>query len=259
MRISKGLFGKSRTKDSRIDPGFPTPFVYLQILIVVLVCSELGSLEAMSSKTTHQSDCADVLQVDEVTLTAEEIRTGEQLLADLGYWMAPANDEQSSMALIAFQKVERRKVTGRWTASELVAIRRATRPEPIETGFEHIEIDLARQVLFVVDRASVRLILPVSTGTGKLFTEGGWTRRAITPIGRFTVYRKIEGWRGSALGQLYYPNYITRGIAIHGSHSVLSEPSSFGCIRIPMYAAVQFSKMTPIGTEVIVHSRFNHS
>jgi lipoprotein-anchoring transpeptidase ErfK/SrfK len=124
----------------------------------------------------------------------------------------------------------------------------------LESGYAHIEVDLSRQVLFAVDvSGSVSKILPVSTGTGKLFTSEGKTRRAVTPSGRFTISHKISGWRRSPLGLLYYPNYIVGGIAIHGNPSVPVFPASHGCIRIPMFAAKEFSKINPIGTVVIVY------
>jgi len=125
---------------------------------------------------------------------------------------------------------------------------------PRETGYQHVEIDLSRQRLFVVD-SSGRVVetLRVSSGNGKWFTSEGRTRRAITPTGRFTVLRKIAGWRKSPLGMLYYPSYIVEGVAIHGSRSVPSMPASHGCIRIPMSAAKAFSDMTPIGTVVLVY------
>ncbi len=127
-------------------------------------------------------------------------------------------------------------------------------PGPRETAYAHIEINLSRQRLFVVDSAGhVVKTLPVSSGSGKWFTSEGRTRRAITPTGRFTVFRKIAGWHESPLGMLYYPNYITQGVAIHGSPSVPSRPVSHGCIRIPMSAAKDFSARTPIGTVVVVY------
>ncbi len=52
---------------------------------------------------------------------------------------------------------------------------------------------------------------------------------------------------------LYYPIYVTRGVAIHGSQSVPSRPASHGCIRIPMSAAKEFFEETPIGTVVLVY------
>jgi lipoprotein-anchoring transpeptidase ErfK/SrfK len=140
------------------------------------------------------------------------------------------------------------------TAEEYKALIEAKRPLPRESGYAHVEIDIARQVLFIVDRkGKVSGILPISTGTGKPFTASGWTRNACTPCGRFTIYRKIAGWRKSPLGLLYYPNYVVGGVAIHGSPFVPAHPASHGCIRIPMFAAKQFSEMTPIGTIVIVH------
>jgi lipoprotein-anchoring transpeptidase ErfK/SrfK len=109
--------------------------------------------------------------------------------------------------------------------------------------------------LFLVDKdGTVSRILPVSTGNDNWFTSEGWTRRAHTPTGRFEIYAKISGWRKSALGLMYYPNYVVGGVAIHGSLSVPAYPASHGCIRIPMYAAKEFSEITPIGTPVLVHS-----
>lgn len=189
--------------------------------------------------------------------TVEEIREAEERLAGLGYWTGPVDgklDGASRLALIAFQKVEGRARTGKLAATDLLALKSAKKPLPLERGEAHIEIDLQRQVLFIVDAAGiVSRILPISSGNGELFTSEGWTRRAVTPCGRFTIYRKAFGWRKSPLGLLYYPNYILSGVAVHGSLSVPAYPASHGCIRIPMFAAKEFSEMNPIGTKVIVH------
>jgi peptidoglycan hydrolase-like protein with peptidoglycan-binding domain len=191
-------------------------------------------------------------------LSTEEIREAEQRLADLGYWTGPVDgvlDVGSRQALIAFQKVEDRQRTGKLTRDELKSLWVANRPLPLETGYPHLEIDLGRQVVFSVDASGwVSRILPVSTGTGKLFTSEGRTRRAITPVGGFTITHKIAGWRKSPLGLLYYPNYIVGGVAIHGNPSVPVYPASHGCIRIPMFAAKEFSDINPIGTPVVVYA-----
>ena len=125
---------------------------------------------------------------------------------------------------------------------------------PLEIGYAHVEVDLSQQQLSVIDDSGrVVKTLPVSSGSGKWFTSEGRTRRAITPTGRFTVVRKIAGWHKSPLGMLYYPSFITQGVAIHGSLSVPIRPASHGCIRIPMSAAKEFFDVTPIGTVVLVH------
>ena len=196
-------------------------------------------------------------RVQRQELSLEIQLEAEQLLSSLGYWIGPVDgefDADSRHALIAFQKVEGRPRTGRLTNDEVLAMRVATRPLPQRTGSAHVEIDLDRQVLFIVDASgSITHILPVCTGSEKTYMDHGQLHRAHTPRGKFKILRKVNGWRRSTLGLLYYPNYIHEGIAIHGSHVMAVNPASHGCIRIPMFAAKELSKMTAIGTEVIVY------
>jgi lipoprotein-anchoring transpeptidase ErfK/SrfK len=191
-------------------------------------------------------------------LTREMVTEAQQRLVDLGYWVGQADGkwrEGSRQGLVAFQKVERRPLTGRLTINELQALRSASRPTPRDASYAHIEVDLNRQVLFFIENGGiVSRILPVSTGSGELYTLDDYTQPAVTPTGRFRVYRKVPGWRKSKLGMLYYPNYLVGGIAIHGNQAVPTQPKSHGCIRIPMFAAVEFSEITPLGTEVIVYN-----
>lgn len=190
-------------------------------------------------------------------ISKEEILAVERRLSDLGYWTGPVDgtlDAGSRHALIAFQKVEGRRRTGTLTRAEIEALLSADRPLPKYSGYAHVEIDLNRQVLFVVDMTgTITHILPVCTGNEKAYVDHGEIHRAHTPRGRFIVLRKIAGWRVSSLGMLYYPNYIHNGIAIHGSPAMAFYPASHGCIRIPMFASKKLSELTPIGTEVIVY------
>jgi len=189
----------------------------------------------------------------------KEILEAEQILQRLGYWTGPIDgemDEASRHALIAFKKIAAQPATAQLTGTVLKALRKATRPSARFKGGFHIEVDLTRQVLFVVAESGlVKLTLPVSTGNGTLFTENGWARYAVTPRGTFVVYKKIAEWRKSSLGELYYPSYIIGGVAVHGSRLVPTHPATHGCIAIPMHAAEQLSKMMPIGTTVIVYGR----
>jgi peptidoglycan hydrolase-like protein with peptidoglycan-binding domain len=186
-----------------------------------------------------------------------ELLEAEQRLSGLGYWTGPIDgifDSGSKHAFIAFQKIEGRRRTGKLTPDELEALRSAARPQPRESSYSHIEVDLTRQVLmFVDDQGQASRILPVCTGSDELYLDEGKWARAHTPRGRFIVNRKIEGWRLSRLGLLYYPNYIVNGIAIHGSLSIKTYAASHGCIRIPMFAAKEVGEMTPVGTIVVVY------
>ncbi len=190
-------------------------------------------------------------------LKREEIVEAEQRLADLGYWTGAVDgvfDGGSKHALIAFQKIEGRQRNGVLTPHELDALRLASRPEPRDNSYPHIEVDLRRQVLMMVnDEGKATNIVPVCTGNEQLYVEGGRLQRAHTPRGTFTVTRKILGWRLSKLGLLYYPNYIFNGVAIHGSPMIRTAPDSHGCIRIPMFAAKKLSELTPVGSVVLVY------
>src|SRR5262249_15550542 len=190
-------------------------------------------------------------------LKRAELKDAEHRLKEMGYQTGPVDgviDSTTQQGLVTFQKWEGRRVTGRLTRAEFNAIRDATAPRPRDPGYKHVEVDLDRQVLLLTDEdGAVTLILRVSTGSGKHYKEKRMSGLAYTPRGRFKIYSKIEGWRKSPLGLLYYPNYFSDGLAIHGNPSVPHEPRSHGCVRIPMFAAEEMSNELPIGTIVLIY------
>jgi len=175
----------------------------------------------------------------------------------MGYEAGPSDgviDEATRDALVLFQKWEGRKVTGALTRSEFDAIMSAEAPQPRDRGYAHVEVDLDRQLLLLIDsEGAVEKILPVSTGSNKQYNEKGLKGLAYTPRGRFRIYAKIAGWRKSPLGLLYYPNYFSDGLAVHGNPSVPRSPQSHGCVRIPMSAAAEMSKRLPVGTILLIY------
>ena len=217
---------------------------------VILTIGLLVSTSAESAASTKATK-------RDKPLTSAELKEAERRLSEMGYWTGRVDgvfDSVTRTALISFQKWEGRKVTGRLTRSELNAIRNANPPEPKDPGYAHIEVDLDRQLLVLTDDdGAITKILPVSTGSGKRYREKRMSGLAYTPRGRFRIYRKIPGWRKSPLGLLYYPNYFSDGLAIHGNPSVPREPRSHGCVRIPMFAAAEISKRLPVGTIVLIY------
>jgi hypothetical protein len=176
----------------------------------------------------------------------------------MGYWTGAVDgvvDTATKAALFAFQKWEGRPLTGKLTSDELEAIRLATAPQARDGSYEHVEVDVDRQVLLIVNGDGSSRVLPASTGTGKEFFYDGQMSVAYTPRGRFVVYEKGTGWENNVPGSMYYPNYISGGIAIHGSYSVPTKPASHGCIRIPMFAAREVSKILKLGTIVLVYDK----
>jgi lipoprotein-anchoring transpeptidase ErfK/SrfK len=204
------------------------------LLAVTLVTS--ASSFGSTKKTTNR-------------VTSAEAKQATARLSEMGYGTG-------STALIAFQKYEGRKATGRLTRADFEAIMNATAPEARDAGYRHVEVDLDRQVLLVIDDdGAVKKVLPVSTGSNKHYHEKSMSGLAYTPRGRFKIYAKISGWRKSPLGMLYYPSYFSDGLAIHGNSSVPDTPASHGCIRVPNSAAIDLYKRLPIGTIVLIYDK----
>jgi PKD repeat protein len=148
-------------------------------------------------------------------------------------------------AVYAFQKVHGLPRTGIVDARFWRALSNPRTPIPrYARPADHLEISKGRQVLYVVRRARVVLIVPISTAgvTG-----------TYTPIGRFSIYRKVVGFDPSPLGTLYDPMYFTGGYAIHGNPSVPPYPASHGCVRVPMWVAPHLYATNPYGETVYVY------
>lgn len=179
--------------------------------------------------------------------TGAAVSSLEAKLSALRYDIGRADgvyDEALRDAVMAFQKAEwlvRDGVAGIavWKRLETARIPAAR----YYTSSSHIEIDLSRQVLFLVSKGAVVKILPVSTGKSA-------TR---TPAGSFHITRKLDYWRRSYLGLLYMPSYFYGGIAIHGSYSVPNYPASHGCVRIPVWATAGIYYQMPVGMSVRVY------
>jgi lipoprotein-anchoring transpeptidase ErfK/SrfK len=179
--------------------------------------------------------------------TRAELKQAQARLAEMGYG-------SGRNALVSFQKYEGRKVTAQFNRAEVDAIMNASAPAPRDAAYRHVEVDLDRQILLLIDdEGKIARILPVSTGSNKRYREKRMSGLAYTPRGRFRIYSKLKGWRKSPLGLLYYPNYFSDGLAIHGNPSVPNTPQSHGCIRIPMSASVEISRALPIGTILLIY------
>ena len=221
------------------------------VLTLLILTSTAASVFAQTGKRKGRAP--------NPSITRAELKQAEARLAEMGYGTGRVDgviDGATRNALIAFQKWEGLKVTGQVSREVLGAIQNATAPQAKDSGYSHVEVDLDRQVLLLTDGdGKVKRVLPVSTGSNKQYKEKRMSGLAYTPRGRFRIYAKIAGWRQSPLGLLYYPNYFSDGLAIHGNPSVPQTPQSHGCIRIPMSASVEVSRMLPVGTILLIYDK----
>ncbi len=140
---------------------------------------------------------------------------------------------QTVGAVLAFQKLYDLERSGIFRQSDWHLLgREITGPGP---GPEpnRIEVDLRRQVLYLIEAESVAGVFPISSANGESYRNArGRLIRAVTPEGRFEFRRSRQGWWESYLGFLYSPFYFYGGYALHGSNSVPAFPASHGCVRV---------------------------
>ena len=173
-----------------------------------------------------------------------EVVALQRRLAELGYWTGPDGVKDdgkygnlTAQAVLAVQKVARIGRDGVVGPRTRAVLEAGVRPSPRSTSGRMIEVDLARQVLLVVAGGQLRYTLNTSTGSGQWYTRpDGATAHAVTPRGRYTVFRWVDGWDTSPLGHLYRSRYFNGGISVHGYPSVPAHPASHGCVRVSLPA-----------------------
>jgi hypothetical protein len=172
-------------------------------------------------------------------------------LLSLGFWLKVADgnyDFTTRQAVMAFQKLAELPVTGSVDDETADAILHADRPqsrsEKKSLDKDVVEVDLDRQLTFVVRGGVTEAVLNVSTGTGKPYVERSPKNPNIvirdvadTPKGRFRVEKlRPDGWWNGDLGSIYRPIYFRGGIAFHGSAVIPAYPASHGCVRVSVDA-----------------------
>ncbi len=191
--------------------------------------------------------------------TGPEVLALQQALRSLGYWLGTPDGTYGGLtvqAVMAFQKVEGMERDGIAGAATVAALADASRPSPASSGGDLIEVDKARQVLFVVRDGAVRWVLNASTGTEEPYWVDGRTEMADTPAGHWQVAWVVDGLDVGELGGLYRPRYFHGdGIAVHGYSDVPAYPASHGCVRVSNAAMdwIWAEGLMPVGSPVWVY------
>lgn len=106
----------------------------------------------------------------------------------------------------------------------------------------HVEGDLGRQLLALIDGSKVYRIYPISSG--KPSTP--------TVLGRFRVYIRDPGYLPDGM---YFSSFFTGGYAIHGYNPAPDYPASHGCMRVPIVDAISIYNWLTYGDVVDVYYR----
>lgn len=172
------------------------------------------------------------------------VRVLQRRLARLGYVVGSRGtfDARTQRAVLTFRKVAGMPRTSQASSTVMRAIARGAGVFKIRqpTHGRHIEADLSRQVIALVDKGRVARIYPASSG--KPSTP--------TVLGSFHVYSKSPGTNAKGM---FYSSYFTGGYATHGYPSVPAFAASHGCLRVPIPDAISLYNWIKIGTPVDVY------
>ena len=169
-------------------------------------------------------------------------------LVELGYHLPEPTSTftpEVADAVIAFQKASGLERTGSVSVADWRRLGRAQTPRPRHARpANHLEVDIARQILLVVRGGRTTAVLPVSTGALDDTPEGAFAIRRKNPwtttwLGPGLLYRAMTFWKDE--------------IAVHGYPSVPPYPASHGCVRVPMWAADWLYRRTPVGQRIYVY------
>lgn len=189
---------------------------------------------------------------------AYDVAAVQQRLTDLKYYAGGVDGRPGPVltaAVMAFQKVNGLSVDGVVGPQVLGAL--AAPKAPVlraSSPADRLEVDLGKQVLYLVKGGAIVRIMAVSSGNGATYrNKDGSNDRALTPVGWYTIGRRVRGPEVAPLGVLYDPQYFYQGWAIHGSDSVPAYPASHGCVRINRWDGTWLFGQVGPGTPVYLY------
>ena len=229
VRFSRG--GKAvKTKRVRLKPGANGSGTFLLgykagvpgRYAIVATHKASPQLEALRSRAAHVRVLSPSIAAGQSGAVVRLLQRGLKRL----HYSVPASgryDAATQRAVMAWRKI--RGVARNYSASSVVlrgvlaGKGRFTVRHPKEG--HHVEADLSRQVLALIDGKKVRAIYHTSSGAPG----------TPTVLGRYKIYRKDLGTNGLGMVDA---SYFIGGYAIHGYVSVPAFNASHGCLRVPI-------------------------
>ena len=118
---------------------------------------------------------------------------------------------------------------------------------PRHRGAAHVEGDLTRQVLALVNRGG-RVFKVYMTSSGRNGLN--------TPAGVHTFWRKEAGWNSSGMLDSAYFTHASgprTDCAIHGYFAVPTYPYSHCCLRVGLWDALYIHRWVRLGERVYIY------
>jgi peptidoglycan hydrolase-like protein with peptidoglycan-binding domain len=172
------------------------------------------------------------------------VKLFNDLLKDEGYYDTDGHTygSHTERAVLAFRKVNgmERIFNANPTIFKMLAEGKGAFQPKYGGSGKHVEVDISKQVMALVNDGKAEYVFHVSTGA------------AATPSdqGGYTFYRKDPGYNSEGM---YYSVYYNRGEATHGYASVPPYPASHGCIRNPIPDSIFIYNWINLGDKMYVY------
>lgn len=183
----------------------------------------------------------------------------QQALSDAGFYRLPVDGiygQETALAVVAFHKYFGLERAATWNGLDWIRLQMLPTPGIPERFDEpdRLEVDLERQLIFVVRDHQVAGVLHTSTGGNYSYFSPRNRRnvQASTPRGDFTLRWRQYGWVcDRATGWCVY-NYwaFADFYGIHGYLSVPEFPASHGCVRVTTWDSDWLDDMLFVGMPV---------
>ena len=166
-----------------------------------------------------------------------------QLLAKNGFHMGTISDhydDSTALAIVALRKTNELPITDTYAPKLfglLMSGDAGFKPVHDDPG-RHVEVDISRQVMALVQDGKATDVFHVSTGAFG------------TPTGDYHFYEKSPGYNAKGM---YYSVYYNAGYATHGYSSVPYYPASHGCVRNPEAYSVFIYNWISLGDPMYVY------
>ena len=192
--------------------------------------------------TDRSSPLAFSVRVPEELTPGPQTLLFNQLLAENGYHMGSVSDhvnESTVLGILALRKVVGAPWGDSYDPALFEALLRGARFEPQHTEEgRHVEVDLSRQVMALVEDGRATDVFHISSGAGG------------NPTGEFSFYLKGPGYNAKGM---YYSVYYDANYATHGYYDVPTYPDSHGCIRNPIPYSIYIYNWIEIGDSMYVY------
>ncbi|NQV07718.1 murein L,D-transpeptidase [bacterium] len=165
----------------------------------------------------------------------------QNALAERGLYRGPIDgiyDSEVSYGVVTLKKVMDVERTFSFGPSDWQLLSRFELPKLPDRPDEpdRVEVDIGRQVLYVILDGEVETIVAISSGGSyTYFSPNQQTLvSAGTPRGDFNLFHFATGWHCDPVTTwcIYNPWSFTPYYAIHGYGSVPAYPASHGCVRV---------------------------